>query len=48
MKKAIDLNTQHFLKGAPLKKIHVRMDELYDCILGWRTMDGFCAAPGHA
>ena len=41
MKKVINLNMQHFLKGAPLKKLHVKMDELYDCILDWRTMDDF-------
>ena len=41
VKKVINLNTQPFLKGAPLKKLHVKMDELYDCILDWRTMDEF-------
>ena len=41
MKKVINLNTQRFLKGAPLKKLHVKMDELYDCILDWGTIDDF-------
>lgn len=32
----VDFNLQHFLLRAPMKKIHIKIEELYVCVVDWR------------